>query len=236
MEPPTWEKLPLYLRIKYIAEIIAICGGLFLLTVTANQLKLLHEQKMISLAYFKASFPLDIETKLIDYKDGHPLLIRLGITNIVKDKIKLDGMLLPKVVLKESKKMENGLALIKTSLYKKERPQSESFKINKELLLNSNENCILEITADIQVEGRYKKDDVFKYKPEDAVFIILPIRLKTIEDSAGRSAQKIILISLSRMKDKSLIVYPEVLDFTDEDTLFQILRIQRARLSVPEWE
>ena len=233
---PAWKKLPLYLRIKYVAEIIAICGALFLLAVNANQLKLLHEQNIISLAYFKASFPLDIETKLIDYKDGHPLLIRLGITNIVKDKIKIDGMLLPKVALKDSKKMENGFTLIKTALYKKERPQSVPFKINTELLLNPNENCILEITADIQVESRYKKDDVFKYKPGDAVFIILPIHLKTIEDSAGRSTQKIILISLSRMKDKSLIVYPEVLDFTDDDTLFQILGIQRLRLSVPEWE
>jgi hypothetical protein len=234
MEPPVWKKLPFYLQFKYFAEIIAICVALFLLAINAYQLKLLHEQNKIILANFRASFPLNIETKLIEYKDGHPIIIKIGITNIVKDKIKLYGVLLPKLVLNSSNKIENGISLINTILYKKERPKSNSFKINNEMLLNPNENCILEITADIEVGRYYKKDDIFKYKPEDTAFIILPICLSNIEDSAVRSIQKTIIIYLSRMKDRSLNVYSEVLDITDDDTLLLLIRIHRTRLSVPE--
>lgn len=65
--PHKWKSLRLHQKIKYIAELIAICGGLIVLF-------LMVRQNAINYEMLKSTFPLEIESALIDYADRKPLV------------------------------------------------------------------------------------------------------------------------------------------------------------------
>ncbi|MBF8275214.1 MAG: hypothetical protein HW390_287 [Candidatus Brocadiaceae bacterium] len=114
---PLWHELPLHQKVKYFVEIIAVFGGLILIAINTYQIKLFKESNSINLLNLKASFPLDIEIGLVEYQDNIPLVLKLNITNLGKNKVTLyQG--LPKLFLPGSKKIEDGFNSVKTAIYK----------------------------------------------------------------------------------------------------------------------
>ncbi|MHB8880406.1 MAG: hypothetical protein ACYC69_02730 [Thermodesulfovibrionales bacterium] len=233
---PKWKDLHLHQKVKYIAEIAAIAGGLILLSLTFRQVRLLTEQNSIALTTLKATFPLSVELKMLNYKDSSPIVIRMNIKNLGRDKVRVGDIVVPTIIQEGSFKVESAITTVKTNLYKKEKPKDDSQVGRQEIILGEGESGTLEVSADLKIEPHYQKDDLFKDKPVYTSFIILPVHLSGIDTSDGRNARKTILISMSRSKDKSLKVYSELMDVTDNENLIYIARIKRAMLSMPEWK
>lgn len=220
---PIWNELPLHQKIKYFVEIIAILGGLFLIGINTYQIKLLKESNSINFLNLKASFPLDIEIGIVGYEDNIPLVLRLNITNVGRNRITLDP-LSPKLFLPDSEIIEDGFESVDTTIYKQHKP---TLFREHEIALNTLENCVLEVVANINILG-YSEE----YENFISTYILLPIMVK----GAVYSEDKTLLIKLSRNKNKSLIISSEVIRITDHEILSKILRIERSQIELPLWE
>src|SRR3989304_3247772 len=86
---PGWSNLRFYQKVKYFLEIVAICGGLFLLWINYNQLTLLSQSNEINRQMFSSTFPLEIQSNLVGFVDENPPVIKLRLTNIVSRRIEL---------------------------------------------------------------------------------------------------------------------------------------------------
>ena len=104
--PTKWQRLPVHQKIKYIAELMAIFGGLSLLVFNAFQLKFLAQQNTINYEILKSTFPLEIESALIDYTDGEPLVLKVRLANVVNQTLYLQT-LIPKFVLSGSNEIRS---------------------------------------------------------------------------------------------------------------------------------
>ncbi|MEK6765425.1 MAG: hypothetical protein AABY49_04245 [Planctomycetota bacterium] len=221
-----WKELPLHQKIKYIAEIVAICVGIFLVGLNTYQLKLIREANKINLLYFKSSFLLDIDSKIINYEDTLPLILRLNISNIGKESFTLYSWL-PKLFLPNSEMFEDGSKIINSSLNKQNKNTSTPFgNIRNGIILNIKENCIMEITINNDIVVNSKTNDTLR-----PTYIIFPITLK----GKQYEENKTLIIRLARDKNKSLIMSSDLFESNDEKLLF-IMQIERAQLGVAEWD
>ena len=232
--PAKWKSLPTYQKIKYIAEIIAILGGLVLISVNVFQLRLLSESNSINRALIRSTFPLEIESGVIEYSDKQPIVLKIKLTNIVNQRFSIQPWL-PEMVPSGSKATKSDLKEITTKIYrtKSKTPVVTSpYENERKVTLKPSESCILEMSIELDIPSAYAEKDIFKYKPENAAFIIIPMTLFGVEQQSSRT----LLVSLSRDKKKSLIVSSDILRITDNDTILQIVGIERSRMSVPEWD
>ncbi len=220
---PAWKELPLHQKIKYIAEILAIGMGIFLVGLTTYQLKLIREANKINLSYFKSSFLLDIESKIIKYEDTLPLVLRLNISNIGKERIKLYSWV-PKLFLPNSEKIEDEFETINHSFYKQNKNKVTPFNNEHNINLNIKEGCIMEITINNIIKD--ESDNILR-----PTYIIFPLTL----ESKYYNEEKTLIIKLARDKNKSLIMSSEILKSNDENLLFR-MKIERMQLSVSKWE
>lgn len=220
-----WKELPLHQKIKYIAEIVAICVGIFLVGLTTYQLKLIREANKINLLHFKSSFLLDIDSKIINYADTLPLVLRLNISNIGKESFELYPGL-PKLFLPNSEMIEDGFKIINSSLYKQNKNASTPFDKLNPIILNIKENCIMEIIINNDIVVNARTNETLR-----PTYIILPLTL------IGKqyNENKTLLIRLARDKNKSLIMSSEILKSNDETLLFT-MQIERAMLGIAEWD
>lgn len=221
-----WKELPLHSKLKYSAEIIAVIGGLILLGLNAYQLKLLQESNAINRDIFNSTFPLDIETEIIGHQDKDPIIIKLRIKNVAKERINLETGI-PRLVSRSSHKVESGIGTIETAFFNQNGPVDNQGIVSG-TILNPLKSCVLEIKAKNEVD---KKDSAFIYKPQDESFIILPLDLRMLE----RTSYRTILISLSRNEDNVLSVSSKELRISDEKMLLGIIRLKKAEKSLPEW-
>jgi hypothetical protein len=98
-------------------------------------------------------------------------------------------------------------------------------------VLQPSESCILELCSKLDIRGEYSGKNIFKPKPLQTAFIIIPVFI----ESFGQYTSRIILLSLSRDNHKSLVVISEDFRGLDDQTLMLIMKIKRAQLSLPEW-
>jgi hypothetical protein len=90
---PSWKDLHFHQKLRYVFEIVAICGGLFLLGVNIYQLRLLSQSNEINRQMFNSTFPLEIQSDLVDFVDENPLVIRLRLTSIVGRRMELHTLI-----------------------------------------------------------------------------------------------------------------------------------------------
>lgn len=222
-----WKELPLHQKIKYIAEIVAICVGVFLVGLTTYQLKLIREANKINLLYFKSSFLLDIDSKIINYEDTLPLILKLNISNIGKESIELYSGL-PKLFPPNSEMFEDGSKIINSSLYKKNENTSTPFDNRRNnIILNIKEDCIMEITINTDIVVNSKTNDTLRL-----TYIIFPLTLK----GKHYVENKKLIIRLARDKNKSLIMSSDIIEENDEKFLLIKLQLERGFLDFPEWD
>jgi hypothetical protein len=60
---PKWRSLHFYQQVKYVAEILAICGGLFLLGLNVYQVRLLYQSVEINRQLYNSTFPLEVQSR-----------------------------------------------------------------------------------------------------------------------------------------------------------------------------
>jgi len=230
---PKWRSLHVYQKIKYFAEILAICGGLVLLALNVHQVRLLSESNEINRRVYNSTFPVEIQSALMNYVDGNPLVIRLRLTNVIGRRMQLRTWM-ARVVRMGSNTVEDDFGTTTIDLFKAEEkmPTSPTGAAGRKITLKASESCILKISTKLDVRAEYSEKDIFRRKPEQTAFLAIPVSI----ESFGQSASKIILLSLSRDKDGSLLVTPDILRDMNNDTLMQIVRIMRAQLSVPHWD
>jgi hypothetical protein len=231
---PSWKNLGLHQKMKYVLEIVAICGGLVLLGVNVYQVWLLSQSNQINRQIFNSTFPLEIQANLVGFVDENPLVIKLRLTNIVGRRMELHT-LMPRFVRIGSEAIEHTLADITIDLFNEKGASSVSSThgLDREIVLQPSESCILKLCSKLDVRGEYSEKAIFKPKPLQTAFIIIPIFILSF---GGQSDSKIILLSLSRDNHKSLVVVSNVFRGLDDQTLMAIMKITRATLSLPEWD
>ncbi|MBA4389532.1 MAG: hypothetical protein C0399_01160 [Syntrophus sp. (in: bacteria)] len=228
---PRWKDLPLHQRVKYLSEIVAICGGLFLLAVNIYQVRLLSESNEVSRQLFSSTFPLEIQTDIVKLVDQNPLLVRLKLTNVVGRRIQLRPWL-PRCVRIGSEVLEPSLGetTIRLENQKGESPASSIKGVQKPAVLKSGESCFLEISTKLDVPGQYSPNDLFRHKPEQTAFLVLSLSVESFDQSAS----KIIFLSFSRDKRGTLLADSDVFRDLDDRTLMEIVKLERLRLSKPK--
>ncbi len=221
--PTIWQKLPTHQKIKYIAELIAIFCGVFLLILNSYQLKLLAQQNAINYEILKSTFPLEIDSDLIDYTDGEPIVLRVKIGNIVSQTLYLQ-IFIPKYVLSGSNIIKSGLSEIETKIYKQDTTNmySSPYIKGNDIVLKPYESCVLELTTSLRTNIYHKKNMV-KYSPELASFIVIPITLRSPEQQTSRT----LLVSLARDENKTLLISSEISRITDDKMLLEEVKYRR---------
>lgn len=223
--PYKWQSLPVHQKIKYLAELIAICGGLFLLILNAYQLKLMAQQNAINYEILKSTFPIEIESALIDYTDRKPLVLKVKLTNVVNQTVYLQT-LIPKFVLSNSDEIKSGLSEIETKIYKQNSTNiiSSPYAEEQKVILKPYESCILELTINLKTNDAYHDKHMSKFNPELASFIIIPIALRGPEQETSRTLS----VSLARDKNKHLLVSSNISRITDNKILLEDIKFKRA--------
>lgn len=173
---------------------------------------------------FKAAYPIDIETKVLQYKESKPLVLKIQVTNPVKDRITVSSFL-TKCIMAGSDTIENGLIKkIKTSLEKPSVLSAKKEETGYTIALNHMETGVLKIIADIEIK-KYSRKNVEK-NPRS--FIIIPMTL-TIGD---RTEVRTLLVSLSRYLDNSLKVNSEILSTIDDRWIKIFIRSERFQQEI----
>ena len=227
----SWHSLPLYQRIKYVFELVAICGGILLLAVNAYQVRLLFESNKISQNMLSLTFPPpEIEISLLEFKDNKPLNMRFKVTNLTNRSVEFHT-LLPQIVAFGSKELKTDLSLIRIGLSKEGRSPSESFLFNglDKITLKSGEGCLMEVSADLSVTNSLTNRGLSPSRPLQTAFIAIPVTIHSL----GQTSKRTILISLARDKNGSLTIASIEFPVFDNGTLLQVVRYARSILSVP---
>lgn len=224
--PTRWQRLPLHQKIKYIAELTVVCGGLLLLILNLYQLKLLAQQNAINYEILKLTFPIEIESTVIDYKDGEPLVLRVRLTNMTNQTVSLQT-LTPKFVLSGSNEIRTSLSEIETKIYKQNNALTMWSPYSKEgsVTLKPYEGCILGLTASLKTDVYHDKE-MIKYNAEMASFIMIP----TVLRDAARETSRTLIVSLTRDKNRVLLVSCEIKRITDDKLLLQEAEYMRSRV------
>lgn len=162
--PHKWKSLRLHQKIKYIAELIAICGGLIVLF-------LMVRQNAINYEMLKSTFPLEIESALIDYADRKPLVLKVMLTNVVNHGVYLQTGS-PEFVLSNSDEIRSGPSEIEAKIYKQNSTNitSSSYTEERNVNLNQSESCVLELTTNLKTNAAYHDKAMFKHNTELASF------------------------------------------------------------------
>jgi len=228
---PKWRSLHFYQQVKYVAEIVAIFGGLFLLGLNVYQVRLLSQSVEINRQLYNSSFPLEVQSNLVDYVDGKPLVIRLKVTNVIGRRMKLLTWMV-RVVRTGSNTIEDDFRNTTIGLVKGRMkvPAPSNQGADRQIILKASESCILELSTKLDIP-EYSQKDSFDHKSKQAAaFIVVPVWI----ESFNQFTSKIIFLSLWRDKNRSLHITPDILREMDDNTLMMIARIKRAQLSVPE--
>jgi len=230
---PSWKDLHLHQKLKYLFEIVAILGGLTLLWFNYSQLKLLSQSNEINRQMFSSSFPLEIESKVVGFVDENPLLIKLRLTNIVGRRMQLET-LTAEFLRFTSEVIEEASINIRLNFSKQgsASPPCDMHDLTLKIVLQPSDSCFLELCSKLDIRGEYSEKNIFKPKPLETAFIIVPLYI----ESYGQYSSRIILLTVWRDQHKSLVVTSEDYRRLDKETLTQIMRIERAGLRIPEWE
>jgi hypothetical protein len=230
---PSWKELRFHKKVRYVLEIVAICGGLGLLVVNVIQVRLLSQSNETNRQMFSFTFPIEIQSDLVDFVDKNPLVIRLRLTNTTGRRMQL-RTLIPRFVRVGFKVIEGTPAGITIDIFKQKDVSSPftTHDLIQKIVLRPSDSCILKLCSELDVRGEYSGKNIFKPKPLQTAFIIVPVYIESFEQSTS----KVILLSLSRDDNNSLVVTSEVFRGLDDKTLMLIMEITRAQHSPPKWE
>lgn len=224
--PDRWHDLPFYKKLKYVAELVAIFGGLCLLGVNAYQIVLLRQSNATNYEMFKSTFPLEVEAVLTESSDKNPIDIKIRLTNVVGQMFDVQASL-PEYISSSSHEFSLSPE-IRARIYKGKTASENSSWYDK-VILRPSESCTLELTANMKIRSSYRS--VIKHMPAEASFIIVPIVLR----GAERNTQRTLLVSLGRDTETgSLVVTSDLLKDTDRVALSMMIALQRRIRELPD--
>jgi len=206
---PKFKELPVYQKIRYVAELIAIVGGLIILILNYWQMSLLNESNRIARNIYESTFSLEVGLKLVQYSDNMPISMKFQIENIGTNPFEISANSAPRYILANSEEVKFGEE-IEVNLYEEKESKSKPVnfsELNNKIFLNPKGKAIFAVKVYFKIENFLKANDTFLYRPEFSSFVLIPLHLIGLGHLSG---DKFISIALLRDRENDLRIDSEV--------------------------